>query len=51
MVQTLMPDTQAPELSLPKVGGGTWVLSEQKPKNFTIAMQKDMPRRKLFPKL
>ncbi len=36
MPQTLMPDTQAPALSLPLVGGGTWTLSEQKPDAFTM---------------
>lgn len=29
MTEKLMPDTQAPALSLPLVGGGTWTLSEQ----------------------
>ena len=36
MTHTLVPDTLAPELSLPLVGGGTWTLAEQKPKAFTM---------------
>ena len=32
MTQKLMPDSQAPELSLPLVGGGTWALADQDPK-------------------
>lgn len=36
MSQKLMPDTQAPALSLPLVGGGTWSLADQTPKNFTM---------------
>lgn len=31
-----MPDTQAPALSLPLVGGGTWSLADQSPRNFTM---------------
>ena len=38
MTHTLIPDTQAPELSLPLVGGGTWVLSEQTPQHFTMVI-------------
>lgn len=36
MSQKLIPDTQAPALSLPLVGGGTWNLADQSPKNFTM---------------
>ena len=32
----LMPDTQAPALSLPLVGGGTWTLSERTPEAFSM---------------
>ena len=38
MTQKLMPDSQAPELSLPLVGGGTWALADQTPKNFTMVI-------------
>lgn len=38
MSKKLMPDTQAPALSLPLVGGGTWTLSGQSPKNFTMVV-------------
>ena len=38
MTHTLIPDTAAPELSLPLVGGGRWVLSEQNPKHFTMVI-------------
>ena len=38
MPQTLIPDSQAPELSLPKVGGGKWILSMQTPKIFTMVI-------------
>ena len=38
MTNKLMPDTQAPALSLPLVGGGTWTLADQKPKNFTMVV-------------
>ena len=36
MSDKLMPDTQAPALSLPLVGGGTWTLAEQTPETFTM---------------
>jgi len=36
MSQKMMPDTQVPALSLPLVGGGTWTLADQSPKNFTM---------------
>lgn len=36
MSQKLMPDSQAPALSLPLVGGGTWRLADQTPENFTM---------------
>ncbi|NKB27773.1 MAG: redoxin domain-containing protein [Rhodobacteraceae bacterium] len=32
----LTPDKQAPALSLPLVGGGTWTLSERMPKAFSM---------------
>lgn len=32
----LMPDTQAPALSLPLVGGGTWTLADRTPEAFTM---------------
>ena len=38
MSNKLMPDTQAPALSLPLVGGGTWSLADQTPKNFTMVI-------------
>jgi peroxiredoxin len=38
MTHTLIPDTQAPELSLPLVGGETWILSEQTPQHFTMVI-------------
>lgn len=38
MSNKLMPDTRAPALSLPLVGGGTWSLAEQTPKNFTMVI-------------
>ena len=36
MTDKLMPDTQAPSLSQPLVGGGTWTLSEQSPQAFSM---------------
>lgn len=36
MTHTLMPDAQAPALSLPLVGGGTWTLADQTPESFTM---------------
>jgi peroxiredoxin len=36
MTHTLMPDAQAPALSLPLVGGGTWTLADQTPDSFTM---------------
>ena len=36
MAQKLMPDTPAPALSLPLVGGGTWTLADQSPEAFTM---------------
>jgi len=38
MSQKPMPDTQAPALSLPLVGGGTWTLADQSPKNFSMVI-------------
>lgn len=38
MSRKLMPDSMAPDLSLPLVGGGNWTLSEQSPKNFTMVV-------------
>ena len=38
MSQKLIPDTQAPALSLPLVGGGTWTLADQTPKNFSMVI-------------
>jgi peroxiredoxin len=38
MSSKLMPDTQAPALSLPLVGGGTWTLADQRPENFTMVV-------------
>lgn len=35
MTTKLMPDTQAPALSFPLVGGGTWSLADQTPGAFT----------------
>lgn len=36
MSQKLMPDTLAPALTLPLVGGGSWSLADQNPKHFTM---------------
>lgn len=36
MSTKLMPDTKAPALSLPLLGGGTWTLSDRKPDTFTM---------------
>lgn len=33
-----MPDTKAPVLSLPLVGGGTWTLADQSPETFTMVV-------------
>ena len=33
-----MPDTQAPALQVPLVGGGTWALADQSPRNFTMVV-------------
>jgi thiol-disulfide isomerase/thioredoxin len=38
MSQKLIPDTQAPALSLALVGGGTWTLVDQAPKNFSMVI-------------
>jgi peroxiredoxin len=38
MTQKLMPNMQAPNLSLPLVWGGTWSLAEQTPKTFTMVI-------------
>ena len=38
MTHTLIPDMQAPELLLPLVGGGSWVLSKQTPQHFTMVI-------------
>jgi len=38
MSTKLMPDTQAPALSLPLVGGGTWSLADQTPATFTMVV-------------
>jgi len=38
MTHKLTPDTQAPALSLPLVGGGTWTLADHSPKNFTMVV-------------
>lgn len=38
MSKKLMPDTAAPALSLPLVGGGTWTLADQKPQHFTMVV-------------
>ena len=36
MTQKLMPDTAAPALSVPLVGGGMWTLADQAPDSFTM---------------
>ncbi|MFT6074973.1 MAG: peroxiredoxin [Yoonia sp.] len=36
MSQKLIPDAHVPALSLSLVGGGTWTLADQTPKNFTM---------------
>ncbi len=36
MTTKLMPENQAPALTVPLVGGGTWSLAEQEPANFTM---------------
>ena len=38
MTHMLIPDTQAPELSLALAGGGTWHLSDQTPPHFTMVI-------------
>lgn len=38
MSQKLTPDTQAPDLKLPLVGGGTFDLSEESPETFTMVL-------------
>lgn len=38
MSMKLMPDTQAPALSVPLVGGGHWTLADQTPRNFTMVV-------------
>ena len=38
MTHALIPDTKAPELSLPLAGGGRWVLYEQNPRHFTMVI-------------
>lgn len=38
MTQKLMPETPAPALSLPLVGGGTFDLAAQTPANFTMVV-------------
>ena len=38
MTHMLIPDTQAPELSLALAGGGTWHLSDQTPQHFTMVI-------------
>jgi peroxiredoxin len=38
MSQKLMPNTQAPALKLPLVGGGTYDLAQESPENFTMVV-------------
>ncbi len=38
MSMKLMPGTQAPDLSLPLVGGGTWTLADQTPEAVTMVI-------------
>ena len=38
MTNKLMPETQAPALSLPLVGGGTFDLAAETPENFTMVV-------------
>lgn len=38
MTMKLMPDTQAPALRVPLVGGGEWDLAAQTPRNFTMVI-------------
>lgn len=38
MSMKLMPGTQAPSLSLPLVGGGTWTLADQTPEAVTMVI-------------
>ncbi len=38
MSQKLMPDTRAPALKLPLVGGGTFDLAAETPENFTMVL-------------
>ena len=37
-ITQLIPRQPVPDLAVPLVGGGTWRLSDQKPKNFTMAV-------------
>lgn len=38
MTNKLMPDTPAPALSVPTVGGGEWTLAAQQPDTFTMVV-------------
>ena len=38
MTNKLMPNTAAPALSLPLVGGGTWTLADQTPEMFSMVI-------------
>ena len=38
MTNKLMPNTTAPALSLPLVGGGTWTLADQMPEMFSMVI-------------
>lgn len=38
MTMKLMPGDQAPDLSLPLVGGGTWTLADQAPESVTMVV-------------
>ncbi|MCG6902623.1 MAG: AhpC/TSA family protein [Rhodobacter sp.] len=38
MTMKLMPNTKAPTLNVPLVGGGTWSLADQLPETFTMVL-------------
>ena len=37
-IATLIPRQQVPSLEVATVGGGTWQLADQSPKNFTMVV-------------
>ena len=37
-IQPVLPRTQAPDLNVPTVGGGSWKLADSRPQNFTLVV-------------